>query len=131
MLGEVAGLELVLIATDLAGDPLEAGEGVDDLHAVAARDLILQCGGHEGLHQRDTIGTGLGNDAELLISGKTILGHQGTDLVAGDEVHLAVPAPHRGAHAVAIGVGGHDEIESLFLGQLDCERKRVGVLRVG
>ena len=125
------GGQFLLVTAHFAGDPLETGERVDDLYAVALSDGVLQRGRDESLHESGRLRAFLGNPAELLVLVDPVVGEQRTHLVAGQRLHLAGLVAHGDAHAIGIGIGGHHHVEFLRLGQRHAQRERLGVFRIG
>ncbi len=98
---------------------------------VAAADGILQRRGHERLDDRDAI-RALGRDETALLElGEAVVGEQGADLVAGEQMQFAVGAAHGTAHAVGVGIGRHHDIESFLLREGHGEGERLGVSGLG
>ena len=62
----------ILELLDLFADELEAGQGLEHLHAEGRSDLVAEAGGHDGLHRR-AVGRQL---ALLLLGGQDVVQHQ-------------------------------------------------------
>ena len=119
-------LALVLELVDLVADILEAGEHAPHFKAPVARERV----GHRGGDDR---GDGdLGRDVLAAVArhrGKPVH-EQDAHLVSGEQ-HVVTVVRNGGAHAVGIGVGGHDEVGLDLLGELERQLERLAELGVG
>ena len=122
--------EFLLVAAHFAGDPLEAGQRVDDLHPVPAADRVLQRGGDKGLDDGRGLRAGRRNPPEFLVFRDAIVGQQRANLVPCEQFHFARLVPDRRAHAVAVGIGRHHEVVAALLRHGEGHRQRLGVLRI-
>ena len=61
---------------------------------------------------------------------RAVEGHQRADLIAGEQFEFAGHVAHRDAHAVAIRIGGDDEVRVFAFRERDGHRERVGVLGI-
>ena len=111
----------------LLGHELEAGEGIVAGDAVALGHLAGHLSGDDGLQQHGLFGHGTGT----LLGADHIVGQQHAGLVAGDGDEITLAAADHDAHAVAVGVGAHDEVSAHLVGQVDGQIEALGVLRVG
>ena len=93
-------------------------------------DGALEIGGDESFHDHAARRVLRRDDAEFDELPHAVVRHERTDLVAGQEFEAARGIAHRHAHAVAVRVGGDDEIRAILLGELHGERERLGVLGV-
>ena len=123
--------DLILVFFQLRADVFETGQGIDHIDAEISGDGILQIRGDKGLHENGVIAVRVVDDPLVLKSQQAVVAHQGPDLVSGDQGHFSRTIARRHGHAVAVGVGGDDQVCATFFGLGDSHAEGFRILRIG
>ena len=129
--GAGLGRESSLVLAEFLADVFESREGFDAADSVFFGDGALEVGGDKGFNQDAAAGVFGGDDALFEQFGDPVIGHQGADLVPGEQLEVARAGPDGNAHPVAVRVGGDHQVRVLAFGECDGHGERLGVFRVG
>ena len=94
-------------------------------------DGVLELGGDEGFDDDGVVLVSVGEDAEVEEGFEAVPCHEGTDLIACDELHASGAVADGDAHAVAIGVGADDDVGVFLFCEVEGHLEGRGVFRVG
>ena len=95
------------------------------------RDCFLQIGSDECLDDDTARRVFFVEHAAVEQRLRAVERDQRTDLVAGQQLHLAAGSTDRDTHSIAVRIGGDNEIRVLLFCQSNRECERLGVLRIG
>ena len=116
----------VLKLLNLLADKLEARQRLEHLHAEGSGNFVRQRRGHDGLHRRAVLG-----ECPLpLLGGEDVVQQHAADLVAGQQLPVAIAGLDGDAQTVAVGVSGENDLRADFIRQLDGKDERAGVFGV-
>ncbi len=110
---------------NLFADIFEAGQHIDDLHAVCFSNRIRELGGNDRRHRDRVLRHGAARRSVLA----DIIEEQRADLVSRQQPVIRAVL-HRDAHAVAVRIGGKQQVRAAFLGELQPFGERLLDLRV-
>ena len=117
------GLQLVL----LLRHKFKAGEGAGGVDVVDGANFVHHLGGDDG---GQSVGV-LTQRASTLLCANEVVQQQHTSLVAGEDFVLTLGVAHHHAHSVGVRIAAHNEVTTIFLGQLHCQGKPFRILRIG
>jgi hypothetical protein len=119
-----------LILRQLRADVLKARQRLDAAQTVFFRDRLLQIGCHKRLDDHATRSVLRIQNPALEKRSDPVVGHERTNLVAGQQSHFVVDRADCDTHPVAIRIGRDHEIGDALLRQLHAQPQGRGVLRV-
>ena len=94
-------------------------------------DSGLQLGRHKGFYDDGAVAIRLVDDALFGEGEEPVVGHERSDLVAGEQGHFTLLVPHHHAHAIGVWIGPDDDVGPARFGLIDAHLERFGILGIG